>query len=115
MDGENRMHGKERWLLTNTSNHASECAALFTFKKSYIFVVINNSYLSGPGSSVGIATGYRMDSPGIKFWRGEIFHTCPDQPWGPPSLLYGGYQVFPGGRKRMGHDNDSSPPSSAKV
>jgi len=28
---------------------------------------------------------------------GEIFHTCPDQLWGPPSLLYNGYQVsFPG-------------------
>ena len=27
---------------------------------------------------------------------GEIFRTCPDRPWGPPSLLYNGYQVFPG-------------------
>jgi len=25
---------------------------------------------------------------------GEIFHTCP---WGPPSLLYKEYRVFPGG------------------
>ena len=24
---------------------------------------------------------------------GEIFHTCPDQPWDPPSLLYNGYSV----------------------
>jgi len=30
---------------------------------------------------------------------GEIFHTCPDQPWGPPSLLYNGYGVFPGGKE----------------
>jgi len=28
---------------------------------------------------------------------GEIFHTHPDQLWGPPSLLYNGYWVFPGG------------------
>jgi hypothetical protein len=28
--------------------------------------------------------------------EGEIFRTCPDRPWGPPSLLYNGYQVFPG-------------------
>jgi len=28
----------------------------------------------------------------------EIFHTCPDQPWGPPSILYGGYQAFPQGK-----------------
>jgi hypothetical protein len=27
----------------------------------------------------------------------EIFRTCPDRPWGPPSLLYNGYRVFPGG------------------
>ena len=33
---------------------------------------------------------------------GEIFHTCPDRPWGPPSLLYNGYQVFPGGKERPG-------------
>jgi hypothetical protein len=23
---------------------------------------------------------------------------CPDRPWGPPSLLYNGYRVFPGGK-----------------
>jgi len=28
---------------------------------------------------------------------GEIFHTLPDRPWGPPSLLYNGYHVFPVG------------------
>ena len=27
---------------------------------------------------------------------GEIFRACPDPPCGPPSLLYNGYQVFPG-------------------
>ena len=29
---------------------------------------------------------------------GEIFGTCPDRPWGPPSLLYSGYRVFPEGK-----------------
>ena len=33
---------------------------------------------------------------------GEIFRTCPDRPCGPPSLLYNGYRVFPGGGKRPG-------------
>jgi len=46
---------------------------------------------------------------------GEIFRTCPDQPWGPPSLLYTGYRVFPGGKERPGLDADPSPPSSAVV
>jgi hypothetical protein len=44
---------------------------------------------------------------------GEIFHTCPDRPWGPLSLLYNGYRVFPGGKERPGRDADPSPPSSA--
>jgi len=42
-----------------------------------------------------------------------IFRTCPDLPWGPPSLLYNGYRVFPGGKERAGRDADPSPPSSA--
>ena len=44
---------------------------------------------------------------------GEIFRTCPDRPWGPPSLLYNGYRVFPGGKERPGRDADPSPLSSA--
>jgi len=46
---------------------------------------------------------------------GEIFRTYPDQPWGPPSLLYNGYRVFPGGKEQPGHDADPSPPSSTMV
>jgi len=29
---------------------------------------------------------------------GKIFCTRTDQPWDPPSLLYNGYRVFPGGK-----------------
>jgi len=29
---------------------------------------------------------------------GENFRTLPDRPCGPPSLLYNGYRVFPGGK-----------------
>ena len=65
-----------------------------------LLIVINSwSIFSarGPGSSVSIATGYGLDGPGIESrWGGEIFRTCPDRPWGPPSLLYNGYRVFPG-------------------
>ena len=50
---------------------------------------------------------------GSKTGGGEIFRTCPDRPWGPPSLLYNGYRVFPGGKDRPGRDADPSPPSSA--
>jgi hypothetical protein len=40
---------------------------------------------------------------------GEIFCTCPDRPWGPPSLLYNVYRVFPGDKERPGGDADPSP------
>jgi len=66
------------------------------------------------GSSVGKATelpGWtvRGSNPGGE----EIFRTCPDRPWGPPSLLYNGYRVFPGGKERPGRDSEPSLPSSA--
>ena len=28
----------------------------------------------------------------------DIFRTCPERPWGTPSLLYNGYGLFPGGK-----------------
>jgi hypothetical protein len=64
-------------------------------------------------SVLRLATGWRVrgSNPG----RSEIFRTCPDRPWGPPSLLYKGYRVFPGSRKRPGRDADPSPLSSAEV
>jgi len=43
----------------------------------------------------------------------EISRTCPDRPWGPPSLLYNEYRVFPGGKERPERNADPSPPSSA--
>jgi hypothetical protein len=44
---------------------------------------------------------------------GEIFCTCSDRSWSPPSLLYNGYRVFPGGKERPGRDADPSLPASA--
>jgi hypothetical protein len=68
----------------------------------------------GPGSVVGITTGYGLDGPGVESrWGGETSGTCPDRLWGPPSLLYNGYRVFPGGKERLGRDAGPSPPSSA--
>ena len=61
------------------------------------------------GSSVVMATGYGLDGPGSNPGGGEIFRTCPDRPWGPPTLLYTGYRVFPVGKERPGRDADLSP------
>jgi hypothetical protein len=65
-------------------------------------------------SSDGIATGYRLDCLGSIPGRGKRFFSsprCPDQLWGPPSLLFSGYL----GVKWWGHEADHSPPSSARV
>jgi len=52
---------------------------------------------------------------GSNLGGGEIFCTCLDRPWSPPSLLYNGYRVFPRGEERPGRDLDPSPPSSAAI
>jgi hypothetical protein len=54
----------------------------------YIFVKV------GRDSVVGIASRYELDSPGIESRWGRDFQHWP---WGPPSLLYNGYRVIPGG------------------
>jgi len=46
-----------------------------------------SKYKGGSGSSVGIATDYRLDGPGSNPCGDEFFRTCPDRPWGPPSLM----------------------------
>jgi len=60
-----------------------------------------------------MATGWtvRGSNPG----GSEAFLACPDRSWGPPSLLYNAYRVFPGGKERPRRDADHSPLSSAVV
>jgi hypothetical protein len=53
-------------------------------------------------SSVGIATRYGLEGPEIESLWGEIFRTHPDRLRGPPSPLYNGYRVFPGGKGGRG-------------
>ena len=45
---------------------------------------------------------------------GEARFSAPVQT-GPPSLLYNGYRVFPGGKVLPGRNADPSPPSNAEV
>jgi len=51
----------------------------------------------GRDISVGIATGYGMDGPGVESrCGGEIFRARPERPWFPTSILYSEYWVsFP--------------------
>ena len=54
-----------------------------------------------------LATGQMVR--GLNPGGGEIFRTCPDRLWGPPSLLYNGYRVFPESKERPGYDADPHP------
>jgi len=54
-----------------------------------------------------MATGWTVR--GLNPGGGEIFCTCPDRLWGPPSLLYNAHRVFPGGKERPGRDAVPSP------
>jgi hypothetical protein len=97
------------------------------WRQVLIYAIVNNTEdeykffvgviqtVRGPASVVGIATGYGLDGPGIESLWGEIFFTCPDRPWDPPSLLYKGNRVFPGDKERPGRGAVPSPPSSVVV
>jgi len=51
----------------------------------------------GPATSVGIATDYGLDGPESNPGGDDNFRNRPDRPSGPPSVMYNGYWVFPGG------------------
>ena len=98
------MEQDDTWTVTRAIYPAVQCgSSLNTFnytgykKKKKSNSKINRELYTAKGrdSSVGIATRYRLDGPGIESrWGGEFFRTRPD----PPSLLYNGYRVFPGGK-----------------
>ena len=73
-------------------------------------------YYVGCDGSVGIATGYGIDGPGIESRWGAKFsapvHTGPGDH---PASCTMGTGSFPGGKLRPGRAADHSPPSSAAV
>ena len=78
---------------------------------SYVAVCM---FCCGPGSSVGIATGYGLDGPGIESHCGARF-SAPVQtgPGAHPASCTMGTGSFPGVKSGRGRDADPSPPSSA--
>ena len=104
----------------NTNVRSIYCFNQLTGRHSVLFgfVIFHCRYLHvyvGPvaQSVQRLTTSWtvRGSNPG----GGESFRTCPDRPWGPPSLLNKGYRVFPGSKERPGRDADPSPPYSAVV
>jgi hypothetical protein len=52
----------------------------------------------GRDSSVGVASRYGMEGPGIESRLGEILRTHADLTWSPPNHIYNGYEIFPRGK-----------------
>jgi hypothetical protein len=81
---------------------SSRCDALLTKWASLLQSCLSYTlvyFRQSRDSSVGVATRYRQDGPGIEVpVEGEIFRTCQYRPWDPPGRLYNGYRVFPGGK-----------------
>jgi hypothetical protein len=109
-DGQSR----PKHVIVELINYVTQTVVFWrTYPPSFVFVITIRSV--GGDSLVGIATRYSLDGRGIESrWVG-IFHTRPDRPWRPPSLLYTGYRVSFPGVKRPGRSLDHSPPSSAEV
>ena len=85
------------------------------FSQNIPFIFHYTSDIRWPGSSVGIATGYVLDGPGIESqWGRHFLHlsrptmalTQPPVQWVPGFSL---------GKERPGRDANSSPPSSVVV
>jgi hypothetical protein len=71
---------------------------------------------SGPGSSVGIQTGYGLDGPGIESrWGARLSATVQTGHGAQSTSCTMCTGSFPGGIGRPGRDADPSPPSSAVV
>jgi hypothetical protein len=88
-----------------------------TAKPNYLILLSSLLFLFlvGRDSSVGKATRYGLDGPGIESLWGRDFPRPSRQPWGPPSLLYNGYRVYFPWVKRPGRGVDHPSQSTAEV
>jgi len=93
------------WILLKRDRHTHTYCIFYVWYKYFTLRTAQSVRRLPTGWTV------RESNPG----EGEIFRICPDRPWGPPSLLYNGYRVFPGDNLRPGRDADPSPPSSTEV
>ena len=90
-------------LHTHTHKHLYTHIYIKVYISIYIYI-----HICGIVSSISIATDQWLGSPGTNPGANEIF-ALSDLSWVPPSLLYNGYWVFPGGKVRPGRAADHRP------
>ena len=78
-------------------------------------IYIQNTLYSGPGSVVGIATGYGLEGKGIESRWGRDFPHLSRPALGPTQPPVKWVSRLSRGKEQPGRDADPSPPSSAVV
>jgi hypothetical protein len=97
---------KNEWSYTSTPPDCLKAWTgtqfTFMFTSASIIIITTTTTTGSWDGIVGIETRYGLEDPAIKSRWGEIFRTYPDWLRGPPSPLYNGYRVFPGGKGGRG-------------
>ena len=78
--------------LNNSLKMTSKSEIQEPHKIKYPKMVAHNFFFSIIGT-IRLTTGWTVRD---RIQVGKRFSARPDRPWGPPSLLYNGYRVFPG-------------------
>ena len=84
-------------------------------KLRFLQIIFRFTYFFGPGSSVGIATGYGLDGPGTKSRWGRDFPHLSRPALGPTQPPVQWVAGLSRGKEGPGRDADHSSPSSAVV
>jgi hypothetical protein len=67
----------------------------------HIISDVKFTFIFGTGGYMGQERHFKSRGLYFSLWK-KIFRTHPDRLQGPPSLLYNGYRVFPGGKSGRG-------------
>jgi hypothetical protein len=108
-------------ILKRRSTFSSHASCGFRYVSTVVtkyvpkYFYVTTPYNSGPGSVVGIATGYRLDGPGIESRWGRDFPHLSKPALEPTQPSVKWVLGLSRGKERPGRDADSSSLSSAVV
>ena len=102
--GTGHLYPQETFLVLISVTHSfqNRCLSVLSYSPSHliVYIIINSMWASQLSwYNDWLRSGRSGDRIPV---GGEIFRTCPDRLWGPLSLLYNGYWVFPGVNNGLG-------------